>query len=104
MILNVYSYFNKLLKAYDTKMQFDDHEDDKVVFNVQRSLNARLVLGTYQDLRFLQLFKLGTFDDESGEFKADKVLLLDFDNVIAQYEAKNIVKEDNNHEHGESVA
>lgn len=104
MILNVYSYFNKLIKAYDTKMQFDDHDDEKVVFNVQRGLNARLVLGTYQDLRFLQFFKLGTFDDETGEFKADKVLLLDFDNVIAQFEAKNIKKEDNNNEYGENNA
>ena len=90
MKLGIFSYYNKLLKAFDTKMQFDDHEDEKVVFNVSRALNGRLALGTYQDLRFLCLYKLGTFDDETGDFEADKQLLLDFDNVIAQYEAKNI--------------
>ena len=90
MILNVYSYYNKIIKAFDTKMQFDDHEDEKVVYNVQRAVQARLVLGTYQDLKYLAFYKLGTFDDESGEFKADKVLLLDFDNVIASYEAKQV--------------
>lgn len=90
MILNVYSYYNKLLNAFDTKMQFDDHEDEKVVYNVSRAINARLALNKYEDLRFLCLYKLGTFDDETGLFTADKQLLLDLDNVIAQYEAKNI--------------
>ena len=86
MRLKIYAYFNKLINAFDTKFQMDDHDDDKVVYSVQRSLNARLVLGTYQDLKFLQFYKLGEFDDESGEFKAEKVLLLDFDNVIAYFQ------------------
>ena len=96
MILKIYAYYNKLIEAFDTKFQLDDHEDSKVVYNVQRGLKARLALGTYQDLKFLAFYKLGTFDDETGEFVADKTLLVDFDNVIAQFEAKNIKKENTN--------
>lgn len=96
MKLKVYSYFNKLINAFDTKFQLDDHEDEKVVFNVQRAVTARLILGTYQDLRYLAFYKLGTFDDETGEFEADKQLLLDLDNVIASYEAKNVKGDQNN--------
>ena len=94
MLLKVFSYYNKLIKAFDTKMQFDDHEDKKVVYNVLRGLNARLALGTYQDLKFLQFYRLGTFDDETGEFVADKELLVDFDNVIADFEAKDIERKE----------
>lgn len=90
MKLKAYSYYNKLIKAFDTRMQYDDHDDDKVVFNVLRGVNARLALGTYQDLRFLQFYKLAEFDDETGEFIADKVLLVDLDNVIADFEARNV--------------
>ena len=90
MILNVYAYFNKIIAAFDTKMQFDDHDDKQVVYGVQRGLTANLVLGKYEQLKYLQLYKLGTFDDEKGEFVADKVMLLDFDNVIASYEAKQV--------------
>lgn len=100
MILNIYAYFNKLVKAFDTKFQLDDHDDEKVVYNVSRAINARLALNKYDDLRFLQFYKLGTFDDESGEFVADKVLLLDLDNVIAQYESKQVKEVKEN---GESV-
>lgn len=94
MILNVYAYLNKLINAFDTKFQMDDHPDDKVVYQVSRAINARLALGKYEDLRYLQFYKLGTFDDESGSFKADKVLLLDFDQVIATFESKQLSKED----------
>ena len=94
MKLSVFAYYNKLIKAFDTKMQFDDHEDDKVVFNVMRGLNARLALGTYNDLRYLQFYKLGTFDDESGIFEADKTMLLDFDDAIASFECKASMKGD----------
>lgn len=88
MRLGIYSYYNKLIKAFDTKMQFDDHNDDKVVFNVSRGLNARLTLGTYQDLKYLQFYRLGYFDDETGAFEADKEMLLDFDVIISKYESK----------------
>ena len=95
MILKVFAYYNKVIGAYDTKFQLDDHDDDKVVYQVMRAVNARLVLGTYNDLRYLSFYKLGTFNDETGEFIDDKVLLVDLDNVIASYEAKNINKEVN---------
>lgn len=93
MMLNVYSFYNKLIKAFDTKLQFDDHTDEKVVFQVSRSVNARLALNKYEDLRYLAFYKLGVFDDETGSFEADKTLLLDLDSVIAQFEAKNTPKE-----------
>lgn len=102
MKLKVYAYFNKLINAFGTNLQFDDHDDEKVVFNVSRALNARLALNKYEDLRYLSFYKLGVFDDEKGSFEADKKLLLDLDSVIAQYEAKNTAKEVNDNV-GESV-
>lgn len=92
MKLTVFSYYNKLIQAFDTKFQLDDHEDSKVVFNVSRAVNARLALHKYEDLRYLSFYKLGYFDDETGCFEADKQLLLDLDTVIAQFEAKSTQK------------
>lgn len=98
MKLGIYSYFNKGIGAFDTRMQFDDHDEKAVVYGVARAFKARCVLGTYNDLHFLQFFKLGTFDDETGEFVADKKLLLDFDKEISLFE--NTLKESK--ENGES--
>ena len=87
MILNVYCYYNKLLQAFGN-YQLDDHEPEKVVISLQRDLRAQYLQGKTENLRYIDLYCLGTFDDEKGEFTNDKQLLLDLGNVIAGFDAQ----------------
>lgn len=88
MRLGIFCYYNKAFKCFTSNFTLDDHEDKKVVFNVSREVSAKMVLGTYKDLKYLVLYRLGYFDDETGEFIADKTLLLDLDDMIASFECK----------------
>lgn len=87
MILNVYCYYNKLLNAFGN-FQLDDHEPDKVVIHLQRDLAAQFKQRKVENLRYIDLYCLGTFDDENGIFKNKKELLLDLGSVIAGFEVQ----------------
>lgn len=94
MILNVYCYYNKLLQAYGN-FQLDDHEPEKVVMHLERDLRASYLKGQAENLRYIDLYKLGTFDDEKGVFENAKELLLDLGNVLASYDAQKAAEKEN---------
>ena len=75
MILNVYAYFNKMLNAF-SNAQYDDHTPENVCIYIQRDIKQAFLKGEYEKIRYLDFYKLGTFNDETGEFENDKELLL----------------------------
>lgn len=87
MILNVYCYYNKLLEAFGN-YQLDDHEPQKIVVGLTRDLRAQFLQGKIENLRYLDLYLLGTFNDETGEFVNKKQLILDLGVTISQFEAQ----------------
>ena len=87
MKLNVYCYYNKLLKAFGN-FQLDDHDADRVAMGISRDLRAQVIQKKAENLRYIDLYCLGTFDDETGEFVNDKKLVLDLGVTIASYEAQ----------------
>lgn len=92
MILNVYCYYNKLLQAFGN-FQLDDHEPEKVVIALQRDLRAQYLQGKVENLRYIDLYCLGTFDDEKGVFENKKELLLDLGNLISGFDAQKAQEE-----------
>lgn len=90
MILNVYAYYNKMLNAF-SNAQYDDHSPENVCIYIQRDIKQAFLKGDYEKIRYLDFYKLGTFNDETGEFINDKQLLLNLDTVIAGLEAANLV-------------
>lgn len=87
MILNVYCYYNKLLQAFGN-FQLDDHNAEQVCSGLSRDLRARFLEGKAENLKYIELYCLGTFDDETGSFVNKKELILDLGSVIAGFEAK----------------
>lgn len=97
MILKVYCYYNKLLEAFGN-FQLDDHEPDKVALTLTRDLRAQWLQGKAENLKHLDLYVLGSFNDETGIFTNDKHLVLSLGDLIAQFEAlkeKDNVKQSN---------
>lgn len=90
MILNVYAYYNKLLQAFGN-FQLDDHKPEQVLVGLQRDLRANFLQGKVENLKYLDLYLLGQFNDETGEFTNGKQLLLDFGSAIAGMEAQKAV-------------
>lgn len=93
MILNVYCYYNKLLQAFGN-FQLDDHNADQVCAGLSRDLRARFLEGKAENLKYIELYCLGTFDDETGAFVNDKKLILDLGSVIAGFEAQRAAKQE----------
>lgn len=91
MILNVYAYFNKMLNAF-SNAQYDDHTPENVCIYIQRDIKQAFLKGEYEKIRYLDFYKLGTFNDETGEFINDKELLLNLDTVIAGLEAAQVAQ------------
>lgn len=85
MILNVYCYYNKLLNAFGN-FQLDDHTPEQVVASLSRDLRAQVIQKKVENLRYIDLYCLGQFDDEKGSFTNDKQLLLDLGSTIAGLE------------------
>lgn len=93
MILNVYCYYNKLLQAFGN-FQLDDHNAEQVCSGLSRDLRARFLEGKVDNLKYIDLYCLGTFDDEKGVFVNDKKLILDLGNVIAGLEAQRAAEQE----------
>lgn len=87
MIMNIYCYYNKLLEAFGN-YQLDDHEPEKVVAGLSRDLRAQYLQKDVSNLKHIDLYILGTFNDETGEFTNGKKLLLSLGNLIAQFDAQ----------------
>lgn len=87
MILNVYAYFNKLLEAFGNA-QYDDHTPEQVMVYIQRDLRKNVLEGKVENLRYLDFYILGQFNDETGEYTNDKHLLLDLGAAISGMEAQ----------------
>lgn len=93
MILGVYCYYNKLLEAFGN-YQLDDHAEEQVALYLQRDLKASFLRGdNVSKFKELDLYKLGTFDDQTGEFVNDKHLIVDLGNCLAQLEAAKVSSE-----------
>ena len=89
MIMNIYCYYNKLLEAFGN-YQLDDHEPAKVVAGLTRDLRAQWLQKDVSNLKPIDLYVLGQFNDETGEFTNDKHLLMSLGDLIAQFEAQKV--------------
>lgn len=86
MLLQVCCWKNKQLNAFENPI-FDDHEEDVIRVEMERFL----VAGKLEDVLKLKhrvLYKIGTFDDESGIFTGDLQMLVDADDIIGVREVK----------------
>lgn len=89
MKLNILIFKNKRLDCF-TQPNFDDHEPEVAAIQLSRSLIANKdkedVIKPY---RFLDMYVLGIFDDQSGQFELLKEprLLLDCSKVLGISEA-----------------
>lgn len=83
MILDVLAFRNKKMKCYTTPI-FTQDKLENLEVNHFRSLIAGGP-AAIEKYKSLALYHLGTFDDESGEFKLkEPELLFDCDDLIAQ--------------------
>lgn len=87
MIVNVYAYKNKLLDCFANPI-YDDHNEEQVIVSVSRDLRAKVIQKDVENLRYLDLYKLGEFDDVKGVFVNSQHLLLDLGSTIAGLEAQ----------------
>lgn len=94
MITNVIIFKNTIIGAF-TRPEFLDIDADKAAVQLARSLKLTeddKVIKTYENL---QMFYIGTFDDEKGEFNAiSPQLMLDCGKLILEKKALNLVAEE----------
>lgn len=92
MILNIFAYYNEDLEAFGN-FQLDDHSVEQVRAGLSRDLRAQFKQGKADNLKNLKVYCLGTFNDETGEFKNSKVEVLDLGAVISKFEEDVKAKE-----------
>lgn len=92
MILNVYAPYNKLLEAFGN-YQLDDHEPEKVAAGLAKDLRYQFLTKDVSHLKQVDMYILGQWNDETGEFVNDKHLVFSFGDVIAQLEAMKAKEE-----------
>lgn len=90
MILNVISFKNKVINAF-TRPEFLDVEPEKAATQLARSILVADKPEVIKQYENLDMYCIGTFDDETGIFEQlkDPVCLLDCSKVIEQKEKKD---------------
>lgn len=88
----VYSYYDKNIEAYSTPVIVETNEENFVI-SLKRTLKTKTNEFIKAVENGLVCFKLGEFEDLTGEFTADKKLLLDCAEYITSLD--HDIKEDN---------
>ena len=81
MIKHCFAYFNKLGDFYGQPF-FTDHKDDFV-----KALNQALYAAKEEELESLKeddLYYIGAFDNESGEFKPEKSFVCSMSGTVSE--------------------
>ena len=83
MKLNVFIFFNTVLKCYTTPT-FDDHEPEVAATQLKRSIIFEKDTTKVAPYKNLKMYQLGTFDDDTGKIDvfSEPKLLLDCTEVV----------------------
>jgi hypothetical protein len=87
MMLYMFTYWNKKLNC-SSQITFDDHDPEVFKINILRACTQTELPKLKEARRLLRLLFIGTYDDETLKFEVcqEPVVLIDFDDVIAQRE------------------
>ena len=77
----VYSYYDKVQEAF-TQPLFQDLDPVQMAQGLTRAIKKGFKVDQLNQFVGMSLYKLGIFEDTSGEFEFDKQMLLDCDSII----------------------